>query len=64
MGDVSDLSLLVTQAATSEGREWVHLPRWGTYQYSDDFVTWLVNQYDRDNEFFAKARARNYELTH
>jgi Schlafen, AlbA_2 len=44
--------------------EWVHLPRWGTYQYSDDLVTWLVSQYDRDNEFFTKARARYYELTH
>jgi hypothetical protein len=37
--------------------ESVHLPRWGTYQYSDDLVTWLVRQYDRDNDFFAKARA-------
>jgi hypothetical protein len=23
--------------------EWVHLPRWGTYQYSDDLVAWLVS---------------------
>jgi len=44
--------------------EWAHLPRWGTYQYSDDLVRWLAEQYDRDHEFFAKARARYYELTH
>lgn len=44
--------------------EWVHLPRWGTYQYSDDLVAWLLDQYGRDDDFFTKARARYYELTH
>jgi hypothetical protein len=44
--------------------EWVHLPRWGSYQYSDDFVAWLVSQWNRNKEFFTKARARYYDLTH
>ena len=42
----------------------VHRPRFGSCQYSDAFVEWLVEQYERDNEFFANARARYYELTH
>jgi hypothetical protein len=42
----------------------VHLPRFGWYQYSDAFVDWLVDQYERDDQFFTDARARYYELTH
>lgn len=44
--------------------DFVHLPKFGSYQYSDDCVTWLVDQYQRDNDFFTKARARYYELMH
>jgi hypothetical protein len=44
--------------------DFVRLPRFGSCQYSDAFVDWLVQQYNRDNEFFDKARARYYELTH
>jgi hypothetical protein len=44
--------------------EFVHLPRHGYYQYSDAFADWLVDQYTRDNDFFADARQRYYELTH
>jgi hypothetical protein len=44
--------------------EFVHRPRFGWYQYSDAFVLWLIEQYERDTGFFAKARARYYELTH
>jgi hypothetical protein len=36
--------------------EFVHLPRYGSYQYSDAFIDWLVDRYERDNAFFAKAR--------
>jgi hypothetical protein len=44
--------------------DFVHLPRFGWYQYSDAYVEWLVGQYERDPAFFKKARARYYELTH
>lgn len=44
--------------------EFVHLPLYGYYQYSGSFIDWLVEQYEHDNEFFAKARDRYYELTH
>jgi hypothetical protein len=27
-------------------------------QYSKEFVDWLVKQYNRDKEFFAKTRAK------
>jgi hypothetical protein len=44
--------------------DFVHLPRYGYYQYSDGFLGCLVGEYQRDSEFFTKARARYYELTH
>jgi hypothetical protein len=44
--------------------EFVHRPRFGWYQYSDAFVLWLIEQYERDTSFFAKARARYHELRH
>ena len=44
--------------------DFVHRPRFGVNQYSQDFVAWLVQQHAADNNFFTDARARNYELTH
>jgi hypothetical protein len=44
--------------------EFVHLPRHGYYQYSDAFADWLVNQYERNDDFFADARRRYYEMNH
>jgi hypothetical protein len=44
--------------------DFVHRPRYGWNQYSDEFVDWLVAEYNGDGEFFTKARARYYELTH
>jgi hypothetical protein len=42
--------------------DFVHRPRFGTNQYSEAFVEWLVEQIRRDGEFVASARARYYEL--
>jgi hypothetical protein len=42
--------------------DFVHRPRFGYYQYSPQFVDWLVEQYRRDRKFFATARRRYYEL--
>ena len=44
--------------------DFIHRPRFGWYQYSDAFVDWLIDRYNRDPQFFDKARARYYELTH
>jgi hypothetical protein len=42
--------------------DFVHRPRFGYFQYSPQFVEWLVERYRRDREFFADARRRYYEL--
>jgi hypothetical protein len=45
--------------------DFVHVGRWtGAPQYSDDFGAWLVDQYNRDAEFFSNARERYRELLH
>lgn len=38
-----------------------YLPKFGSMQYSDAFVAWLVKQFKTDRSFFSKARARYYE---
>jgi hypothetical protein len=42
--------------------DFVHRPRYGTNQYSEAFVDWLVDRIDRDPEFVARARAHYHEL--
>ncbi|MGH2972252.1 MAG: hypothetical protein ACRDLR_04790 [Gaiellaceae bacterium] len=42
--------------------DFVHLPRFGTNQYSQAFVDWLVERIEGDAEFVARARARYHEL--
>jgi hypothetical protein len=42
--------------------DFVHLPRFGTNQYSQAFVDWLVEQIGRDPDFVSRARARYHEL--
>jgi EC042_2821-lke REase len=36
--------------------EFVHVPKFGSPQYSDAFVDWLVSENERDPEFFARAK--------
>jgi hypothetical protein len=45
--------------AVSEGTrpEFVHVPKFGSPQYSDAFVDWLVEQDARDPKFFENAKA-------
>ena len=38
--------------------EFVHVPKFGSPQYSDAFVDWLVAEHERDPKFFAQAKAR------
>jgi hypothetical protein len=44
--------------------EFCHQPRYGSQQYSDAFVDWIVEQYEKDNAFFDKARDRYYRQRH
>jgi hypothetical protein len=42
--------------------DFVHRPRYGTNQYSEAFVEWLVERIARDPEFVTRARAHYHEL--
>ena len=33
-------------------------PKFGSAQYSDEFIKWILSRYEEDNEFFAKTRAQ------
>jgi len=44
--------------------EFYHTPKFGSTQYSDAYVEWIVNSYNNDGEFFNKARESHYELKH
>ena len=48
----------VHQISEETRPEFVHVPKFGSPQYSDAFVDWLVEQDARDPEFFARAKAR------
>jgi hypothetical protein len=57
------LSVRRVHAITEETRpEFVHVPKFGSPQYSDAFVDWLVSEYGRDPQFFSKAKT-NYLAT-
>ena len=52
------LSVRRVHAITEETRpEFVHVPKFGSPQYSDAFVDWLVVEHGRDPQFFARAKA-------
>jgi hypothetical protein len=38
--------------------EFVHVPKFGSPQYSDAFVDWLVAEHERDARFFAQAKTK------
>jgi hypothetical protein len=44
--------------------DFVHRPRFGSNQYSEAFVDWIVEQYEANAEFFAGARDRYYDMLH
>jgi hypothetical protein len=41
----------------AEHPEFFHRPKFGSPQYSEAFVSWLVSEWHKDHEFFAKAKA-------
>jgi hypothetical protein len=53
------LSVRRVHAISEETRpEFVHVPKFGSPQYSDAFVDWLAAEYQRDPDFFTNAKAR------
>jgi hypothetical protein len=52
------LSVRRVHAVSEETRpEFVHVPKFGSPQYSDAFVDWLVGEHERDPGFFTRAKA-------
>ncbi len=52
------LSVRRVHAISEETRpEFVHVPKFGSPQYSDAFVEWLVSERERDARFFERAKA-------
>jgi hypothetical protein len=52
------LSVRRVHAISEETRpEFVHVPKFGSPQYSDAFVDWLVTEREADPEFFTRAKA-------
>ena len=57
------LSVRRVHAVSEETRpEFVHVPKFGSPQYSDAFVDWLASENERDPDFFPEAK-RNYLAT-
>ena len=53
------LSARRVHAISEETRpEFVHVPKFGSPQYSDAFVDWLVGEHGRDADFFPRAKAK------
>jgi len=53
------LSVRRVHAISEETRpEFVHIPKFGSPQYSDAFVDWLVAEHQRERAFFANAKTR------
>jgi len=44
--------------------EFFHAPRFGSTQYSDVYIEWIVENYKKDKKFLEKARNRHYEIKH
>jgi hypothetical protein len=47
----------VHQVSEETRPEFVHVPKFGSPQYSDAFVDWLVGEQQHDPQFFAKAKS-------
>ena len=51
------LSVRRVHAISEDTRpEFVHVPKFGSPQYSDAFVDWLVGEHEHDSDFFSKAK--------
>jgi hypothetical protein len=41
-----------------EKSEFYFKPKFGSPQYSGEFIKWILSRYEEDNEFFAKTRTQ------
>jgi len=48
----------------AEHPEFFYDSKFGTTQYSDAYVDWIMNSYTEDNNFFGNSRERHYEIKH
>ena len=54
--------LVVRRIYGIDGHEaFCHCPKYGSPQYSDVFVEWLIDQYKKDASFFRNARIKYYQ---
>lgn len=44
--------------------QFFHRPKFATNQYSEAYVSWIVDHYTADNQFFEKAREKHYTIKH
>jgi len=44
--------------------EFRHTPKFGSTQYSDAYVDWIVKSYNNDNNFLWDARLKHYDIKH
>ena len=42
---------------TDRRNEFFHRPKFGSPQYSESYLKWLLAQWERDSQFFEKAKA-------
>jgi len=58
-----DLLSLRKAHAVDEREEFTHEPKFGSRQYSQGFVDWVVREYNKDHHFFTKARKKYRETS-
>ncbi len=44
--------------------EFFHTPKFGSTQYSEAYVSWVVDRYKKDKEFLKKSRDKHYDIKH
>lgn len=59
---INGYEFLAVRRTNEIDADFTHRPRFGTNQYSEAFVDWLVAQIERDPVFIARARERYHEL--
>lgn len=58
-----DLLCVRKANAIDDCEEFTHEPKFGSRQYSQGFVDWVVREYHKDHAFFARARKKYREMT-
>ena len=59
-----DIQVIRKVYSINEKPELVHKPKFGTTQYSNDFVQWIVDKYENDSNFFTKTRDEAYKINY